>query len=230
MLLHKLCRGYGAYRDMHKILLAIVFVLFGSMARSETVTIVAFGDSLTQGFGLVPDEGLVPTLERWLVTHGEDVSLINGGVSGDTTRGGVARIDWTLDSGVDAVIIALGSNDILRGIDPATSKQNLRDILSVATGRGVEVLLIGQKAPLNYGYEYKQRFDSMYVELAEMYDVLFLEDFFSGFGSGRNDPARLAPLLQADGLHPNAAGVAKIVDGIGPSVLELIERVRERQR
>ena len=198
-----------------------------SSANSEPVRIVAFGDSLTHGFGLTPEAGFVPQLERWLLAQGSDVTVSNAGVSGDTTAGGAARIEWTLEQEFDAIIVALGANDILRGVDPSISKQNLNKILQIAKLSGVEILLIGVLAPLNYGAGYKQQFDAMYVALAEDYGTLFLENFFVGLAGSENNPAKVRDFMQSDGVHPNAAGVRKIVEGIGPSVLELIALVQQ---
>ncbi|MCY4305959.1 MAG: arylesterase [Aestuariivita sp.] len=205
-----------------KLFSLILYFLFASSAICEPVRIVAFGDSLTQGYGVVPEAGFVPQLEQWLFAQGANVAVTNAGLSGDTTAGAVARIEWTLEQKFDAIIVALGANDILRGIDPSTSKQNLSKILQVAKSLDVEILLIGMLAPLNYGVDYKRQFDAIYAELAEDYGTLLLDNFFVGMTDSENNPAKVRDLMQSDGLHPNAAGVKKIVEGIGPSVLELI--------
>jgi acyl-CoA thioesterase-1 len=193
-------------------------------AFAEPVTIVALGDSLTHGFGLVQEQGFVPQLERWLTQQGADVAMINAGVSGDTTAGGASRVAWSLTPEVDAMIVALGGNDLLRGIDPAASRANLRQIMTTAEGSGVPVLLVGMEAPGNYGPDFKESFDAMYPELAQEFDALYVESFFVGLQPDTRDPAALRAYLQADGLHPNADGVAKIVEGLGPYVLTLIQR------
>ncbi|WP_072793255.1 arylesterase [Cognatishimia maritima] len=189
-------------------------------AFAEPVTIAAMGDSLTQGYGLQAEQGFVPQMQAWLERNGAEVTLINAGVSGDTTAGGLARAAWTLTPEVDAMIVALGGNDMLRGIDPASSKENLAGILQAAVDQDVDVLLIGMQAPGNFGPEYKAAFDGMYAELADQYDALLAPSFLEGLGSV--DPAEVQGLIQADGIHPNAKGVALIVDVLGPYVLELI--------
>ena len=209
---------------MRKAWILIVFLLMAVGARAETVTIAALGDSLTQGYGLVEQDGFVPQLQRWLDAQGADVRLINAGVSGDTTAGGAARVAWTLTPDVDAMIVALGGNDLLRGIDPAVSRANIEAILSEARTLGVKVLLVGMEAPGNYGADYKAQFDAIYPELSAAYGTLYLDSFFAGFGADASNPAALQDVMQGDGIHPNAKGVAQIVEGMGPKVLELIER------
>ncbi|SOH92317.1 acyl-CoA thioesterase-1 [Monaibacterium marinum] len=189
-------------------------------ASADTITVAALGDSLTQGYGLPPQDGLVPQMQTWLDQQGEDVSLLNAGVSGDTTAGGLARIDWTLSPDVDALIVALGGNDVLRGIDPANSLANLDGIMARAAAADIPVLLIGMQAPGNFGPDYKQSFDAIYPDLAQQYDALLVDDFFAGIGVSDLSAAR--DLMQADGIHPNAQGVAQIVAALGPRVQELI--------
>ncbi|MEO0381532.1 MAG: arylesterase, partial [Pseudomonadota bacterium] len=158
---------------MSKLTATIVLVFCPVMAWSQEVTIAALGDSLTQGYGLAVQQGFVPQLEEWLQDQGRDVAVINAGVSGDTTAGGLSRVDWTLTPEVDALIVTLGGNDLLRGIDPGVSRANLEGILSAATGAGVEVLLVGMQAPGNYGPDYKAAFDGMYPDLSAAYGTLY---------------------------------------------------------
>ena len=193
-------------------------------AWAEPVTVLALGDSLTQGYGLPADQGFVPQLEAWLEGQGAEVALINAGVSGDTTAGGAARVDWSLTPEVDAMIVALGGNDLLRGIDPAVARANLTAILDAAQSRDLPVLLIGMQAPGNFGPDYKAAFDAIYPDLAQAYGTLYLDSFFAGLGEG--DPAALRRWFQPDGIHPNAEGVARIVEAVGPRVLDLIARSR----
>lgn len=141
--------------------LAAGMVLTATSAFAETTTIAALGDSLTHGFGLAQEDGFVPQLERWLRDRGADVEVLNAGVSGDTTRGGLARAAWTLTPEVDALIVTLGGNDALRGLDPAMSRSNLAGILEAADEAGAATLLVGMKAPTNYGPDYKRAFDAM---------------------------------------------------------------------
>ena len=207
-----------------KTILAISLVFSGAVAQAETV-IIALGDSLTHGFGLPIEQGFVPQLKGWLDAVGHDARLINAGVSGDTTTGGLSRVDWTLTPDVDAMIVALGGNDLLRGIDPALSRSNIEGILQAAQAKGVDVLLIGMQAPGNYGPDYKAAFDAIYPELAVEYGAVYLDSFFAGFGDFVDDPARVQDLMQRDGIHPNADGVGRIVEAIGPKVVELIGKV-----
>ncbi|WP_298850904.1 arylesterase [uncultured Ruegeria sp.] len=195
----------------------------GFAATAEQVVIAALGDSLTHGYGLVQEEGFVPQLDRWLRAHGANVRIINAGASGDTTAGGAARVEWTLTPDVDGMIVALGGNDLLRGIDPAASRANLRKILEAARDANVAVLLVGMQAPGNYGAEYKQSFDDMYPDLSQEFGVLFAANFFEGLAA-QGDPGAVSQFMQPDGIHPNAAGVAMIVDALGPSVLKLVDK------
>ena len=209
---------------MNKSLLAIPVILAAPL-HAEPVTIVALGDSLTQGYGLVEAEGFVPQLQAWLDAAGAEARVVNAGVSGDTTAGGLARVGWALTPEADAMIVALGGNDLLRGIAPEVARANMDGILQAAEAAGVEVLLVGMEAPGNYGPDYKAAFDAIYPELAEQYGTLYLDSFFAGLPS--RDPAALGAYLQPDGIHPNGEGVARIVEGIGPQVLALIDAVTE---
>lgn len=212
--------AYGVKRAVRNV--GISFILAASSAAAEPITIAALGDSLTQGYGLPADQGFVPQLDAWLKSQATDVLLINAGVSGDTTAGGLSRVDWTLTPDVDALIVALGGNDFLRGIDPAISRRNLVGILSLATSRGLPVLLVGMDAPSNYGAEYEVAFDAMYGELAVEFGAILYPNFLGALAS-RGDPKdTLRRFMQADGIHPNQAGVALIVEDLGPSVLELV--------
>ncbi|PZX19624.1 acyl-CoA thioesterase-1 [Palleronia aestuarii] len=215
--------GYGPWRGLAK--LALVFVLAGPVA-AETLQVAALGDSLTQGYGLPPSEGFVPQLQEWLDAEGADAEVLNAGVSGDTTAGGLSRVDWTLTPDVDAMIVALGGNDLLRGIDPATSRENLDGILAAAEEAGVPVLLVGIDAPPNYGPEYKAAFDGMYTDLAEEHDTLLVPDFLGALSRLPDREAAMARFMQPDGIHPNAEGVTRIVDELGPEVLSLLKRAR----
>lgn len=210
-------------------LLTALLLLLGTANAQAGITIAALGDSLTQGHGLPQEDGFVPQLEAWLHENGHpDATVLNAGVSGDTTAGGLSRIGWTLSGGdVDAVIVALGGNDLLRGIDPAESRKNLDGILKAITDKGLPALLAGMRAPGNYGPDYKQAFDAMYPELARKYDAIYYPFFLQGLGAGEDAEAARG-LMQPDGLHPNAKGVARIVADIGPAVLKLVERAEAR--
>lgn len=213
--------AYGARRRVSNLGLAIVLALAAPAVACAQPTIAALGDSLTQGYGLPEADGFVPQLQAWLRANGApDAIVINAGVSGDTTAGGLARIDWTLTDDVDAVIVALGGNDLLRGIDPAESRRNLDGILARIEARGLPVLLAGLPAPANYGPEYQAQFDAIFPELAAAHGADLYPNFLAGIGEGR-DLATARALMQPDGVHPNAEGVAAVVAAIGPAVLEL---------
>ncbi|MFQ8431045.1 arylesterase [Amaricoccus sp. W119] len=206
-----------------------LFVAAMSMLPVQAATrIIALGDSLTAGYGLPPDEGFVPKLDAWLAANGaEDVEVVNAGVSGDTTAGGLARLDWTLGEPADAMILELGANDMLRGLDPEAARANLDRILDRVTSRGMPVLLAGVPAIGNFGPEYQARFSAMYSELAAEHEAILYPSFFAGLTEGRSQSEARA-LIQGDGLHPNADGVDAIVEDIGPVVLELVERAQSR--
>lgn len=201
--------------------MSVLLAVVAGHAMAEPVTVAALGDSLTQGYGLPVDQGLVPQLESWLVARGLDVTIINAGVSGDTSAGGLARVGWTLGAGVDAMIVELGANDMLRGLDPALTKANLAGILDAARMQGVEVLLVRVPAADNYGADYKAEFDSAYSDLAASHDVPLYPDFFAALRDGDAGTAR-QDFMQPDGIHPDAQGVARIVDDLGPAVAALV--------
>ena len=199
-------------------------IVTASSVMAQT-TVLAFGDSLTQGYGLPQEQGFVAQMQTWLQGKGLDVELINGGVSGDTTAGGAARIGWSLTDEVDAVIVELGGNDMLQGLAPDAARANLASILDQIRARDLPVLLVGLPAPGNYGAAYKAGFEALYPALAEQYGALYYPNFMAGLSDGddMDDPAKLRPLMQGDGVHPNAAGVARIVEAMGPEVLALIQ-------
>ncbi|SDC47925.1 arylesterase [Ruegeria marina] len=206
---------------MRKVQFGLLVALLSSTAAAEPVTIAALGDSLTQGYGLSPENGFVPQLEAWLRMQGAEIRLINAGVSGDTTAGGASRVDWTLTPDVDGMIVALGGNDILRGIAPDVARANLTKILATAQSAGVEVLLVGVPVPANYGPEYKREFEAIYPELSRSFGTLYAPDFFAGLAG---EPADLSGFMQPDGIHPNSEGVRRIVAALGPLVVELADQ------
>lgn len=196
-------------------------------ARAETLTLVAFGDSLTRGFGLPETEGFVPQLQGWLSARGADVRVVNAGVSGETTAGGAARIGWTLEgSGADALIVTLGGNDVLRGLPPEEARANLAAILTESRSRGLPVMLVGMQAAGNFGPDYKQAFDAIYTDLAGEFGALYGGNFLGALTDLPDRQTALRDLMQPDGLHPNARGVALIVEALGPEVLRLIDAAR----
>ncbi|MGR3628179.1 MAG: arylesterase [Sulfitobacter sp.] len=216
---------------MRKVLICFAFIL-GSAAQAEEVVIAALGDSLTQGYGLPAEEGFVPQLQAWLDAEGVEAKIVNAGVSGDTTAGGRARVDWTLTPEVDAMIVTLGGNDMLRGLDPAQARGNIDDILAAAKRAEVEVLLVGMSAPGNYGAGYKAEFEALYPDLAEAHGTQFYPDFFTGLlaeekGAASARSETIQRYFQGDGIHPNAEGVALIVEDIGPAVAKLAAQAAE---
>lgn len=194
-------------------------LLLGTAAEAKNLRILAFGDSLTQGYGLLEDEGLVPQLQAWLDAEGVAVTVVNGGVSGDTTAGGAARIGWSLSPDIDGVIVTLGGNDMLRGLAPEQAAANLEAIVQAATELSKPVMLIGMDAPMNYGAEYKAAFEAIYPRLAKAYELAFVPSFLAPLGE---TPAQALEWMQADGIHPNAEGVARIVEALGPRIREFV--------
>jgi acyl-CoA thioesterase-1 len=211
---------YGPIRALRNVSFALLLANPVSAA-----TIAALGDSLTQGYGLAPEEGFVPQLQAWLAAQGQTVTIQNAGVSGDTSAGGLARLDWTLAPDVQGLIVTLGANDMLRGIDPAQTRANLDAILQGAKAKNIPVLLIGMQAASNYGPDYKAQFDAIYPDLAAQYQVLLAPGFFAPLVAENPDPAALTQYLQPDGLHPNAQGVEVIAAGLGPYVLDLLKEI-----
>ncbi|MGR3291341.1 MAG: arylesterase [Paracoccaceae bacterium] len=206
-------------------MIAISIVFGGNRLNAEPVTIAAMGDSLVHGYGLPAPNGFVPQLDSWLKVNGLDAILINAGVSGDTTAGGLARIDWTLEPDVDGLIVSLGGNDALRGIDPGLVQKNLDGILAIADARQIPVLLIGIGAPNNFGSRYREKFDAIFLNLSNKYSVLLYSNFLQALARLPDRAAVLEEYFQADAIHPNAEGVLLIVDDIGPSVADLIRRI-----
>lgn len=192
-------------------------------AEAAARTLLVLGDSLGAGFGLPPEQGFVPRLAAALRGRGHDIRIADASISGDTTAGGRARLGWVLSSKPDFVLVALGGNDGLRGLDPAHTRANLEAILALLKARKIPVLLAGMKAPRNLGPEYEAAFDSAYPDLAQRYNVLLYPFFLDGVAL---DPA----LNQPDLIHPNAAGVAEIVRRILPFVERLVTENAARGR
>lgn len=190
---------------------------------ANPLTIVALGDSLTQGYGLPREDGLVPQLEAWLRNNGADVTILNAGVSGDTTAGGLARTDWALVTETDAVIVILGGNDLLRGLPPEEARANLNAILAKTEARGLPTLLVPLAATKNFGPDYKQAFDAIYADAAKQHGARLAQPFFAAIFETTDRGTALKTLMQADGIHPNKAGVARVVETLGPEVLELLK-------
>lgn len=199
----------------------------GKQANAEPVTIAILGDSLVQGYGLIPEDGFVPQLQRKFTDEGAQATFLNAGVSGDTTAGGLARVNWALGPDVDGVIISLGGNDILRGFDPSFSQGNLRSIMEITVQRGLPVLLIGISTPSNYGEEYKADFDAIYPKLSGEFGTLLYPNFLATLFDLPDRSATLGEFMQADRIHPNAKGVTMIVDDMAPVVRQFIQRLEE---
>lgn len=184
-------------------------------ARAEPLRIVALGDSLVAGYGLESPDAFTGALEAALRDRGHDVVIVNAGVSGDTSSDGLARVDWSVGEDADAVIVELGANDALRGVDPAITRDALDRLLARLRERGLPVLLAGMMAPPNLGSDYAASFNPIYPELAAAHGAILYPFFLDGVAT---DPA----LNQTDGIHPNADGVAVIVERIVPTVESLI--------
>jgi acyl-CoA thioesterase-1 len=206
------------------VLAALFFVISASAraADEQPVKIVVLGDSLSAGYGLPADDAFPAKLEQALKAKGNAVSVINAGVSGDTASGGLGRLDWSVPAGTEAVILELGANDSLRGIDPQLTKSALDSILDKLAARHISVLLAGMKAPRNMGPDYVKAFDAIYPALASNHAVVFYPFFLDGVAT---DPK----FNQGDGLHPNAAGVGVIVTRILPWVEELVTAARTKR-
>ncbi|MCA0432016.1 MAG: arylesterase [Proteobacteria bacterium] len=185
---------------------------------AETKTILALGDSLTAGYGLDGKDAFPVKLEAALRARGHEIVVINGGVSGDTAAQGAARLDWSLTDDVDGVILELGANDALRGLDPAQAEAALKDILDRLAARKLPVLIAGMKAPPNLGPDYVAAFDGIYPRLAESSGSILYPFFLDGV-------AAVPALNQSDGLHPTAAGVDVIVGKILPFTEQLLARI-----
>lgn len=198
-----------------------LLLMYPSNLWSET-TILALGDSVTQGYGLSNEDGFVQQLSEWMLRTGHSVRIINGGVSGDTTAGGLARLEWHLQENVEILIVALGSNDFLRGIDPNETNRNLDQILAISKERGLKVMLIGITAPSNFGPEYKEKFDKIFPVLASKYNTILIESFFSPILQRVDEGDSITIFLQPDMLHPNARGIGLIVEEIGPKLSKMI--------
>jgi acyl-CoA thioesterase-1 len=192
-------------------------------AADRPVTIVALGDSLAAGFGLAAKDAFPAKLQVALAAKGIAATIVNAGVSGDTASGGLARLSWSVPDDADGVIVELGANDALRGLDPAVPRAALDAILRRLKERGIPVLLCGMLSPPNLGADYARAFNAIYPDLARTYDPVFYPFFLDGVVTNRQ-------LIQGDGLHPTAAGVDAIVANVLPKVEELIGRIRAKRR
>ncbi len=217
--------GYGMRRRVLKAaaaFLAVCALATAALAATpdgNATRILVLGDSIAAGYGLPPDRSFPARLEEKLNSEGHDVKVINGGVSGDTTAGGKARLDWALSDKPDVAIVELGGNDGLRGIPPAETKSNLDAILARLKSAKVRVLLTGMLAPPNMGKGYEGAFNALFPALARRYNVAFYPFLLDGVAA---QPA----LNQPDGIHPNDQGIAVLVDRLAPYVVRLLKRPR----
>jgi acyl-CoA thioesterase-1 len=216
----RICSQKGAQKLRRYGAAAVVFnamlCLAAMPALARPPELLAFGDSLTAGYGLPAKEAFPVRLQARLKDDGIDVKMVNAGVSGDTTTDGLARLDWALADKPDFVILALGANDALRGIDPEIVRANLDAMIAKIQASGAKLLMLGMLAPSNWGADYEHAFDRIYPELAKAHDVPLYPFFLDGVAM---DPA----LNQPDGMHPNERGVAIMVDRIAPLVAKLID-------
>jgi len=189
-----------------------------SQNSDKTAHLVALGDSLTAGYGLAPQDGFTAQLQAALAAKGYKVTVHNGGVSGDTSAGGLARLDWAVGPEAQAVIVELGANDMLRGLPPQMTEENLRRIIEKLQARGLKVMLAGMLAAPNLGPGYGDAFNNLYPRLAKQYGLVFYPFFLDGVAG---DPR----LNLGDRIHPNAQGIAVIVEKILPTVEKLLARI-----
>lgn len=192
----------------------------GVATAAETIPLVGFGDSLMAGYQLPQEDALPVRLEKALVAAGEDVTVANAGVSGDTTAAGLARVDWSVPDGTKGVILELGANDALRGIPPEETEKNLDAIIGRLKDRGIAVLLVGMLAPPNMGADYGERFNSIYPKLAQKHGVALYPFILDGVVT-RSD------LQLDDGMHPNPKGIAVMVERMTPAVRDFVKAIRD---
>ena len=206
--------SYGQGMQYVQLVLAVLALTLAP-AQARTLKLVALGDSLTAGYGLAPGDAFPEVLQRALKAKGWDVEVANAGVSGETAEDGLARFDWSVPPGSDALIVELGANDMLRGLPPEGARAALDEILSRAQAAHVATLLTGMRAAPNFGVDYQRKFDAIYPDLAKAHGVALYPFFLDGVAA---DPK----LNQKDGLHPTRAGVDIIVAAMLPSVEKLL--------
>lgn len=204
-------------RSLFLVLLVAASSAFATASSADPLRIVALGDSLMAGYQLPAGESVPDRLEEALRARGHEVEIANAGVSGDTTSGGLSRLDWSVPPEADLVIVELGANDMLRGITPEATEKNLSEIIDRLKERGQTVLLTGMYAAPNLGADYQKRFNAIYPRLAEEKDVALMPFYMEGVAAERD-------LLLDDGMHPNEKGVAKIVENLLPHIEPLLKK------
>lgn len=220
-------RRYGLFMHIAVLMLGLMTIATTPSLQAQPVTkpakLVVLGDSLSAGLGLAAQDAFPAKLKKSLKNKGIDVDMINAGVSGDTSSGGRDRLDWSIPDGTDGVIVELGANDALRGVDPAVTRAALTDIVQRLKARKIAVMLCGMLAPPNYGADHAARFNSIYPDLAKTFDVPLYPFFLDGVAAD-------AKLNQADGIHPTAEGVDIIVANIMPMVEAFLGTITEQRR
>ncbi len=202
----------------HTLLTLLVMIGTATVAKAETKNIVAFGDSIMAGYEIAKEEAFPAQLEKALKDKGYDVAITNASVSGDTTAGGLSRLDWSIPDGTDGVILELGANDALRGISPEESRQNLVAMIKRLQERNIPVLLSGMQAPPNMGSNYAAQFNPIYPELAKQYNLVFYPLMIEAYV--------LDPKLKiSDGLHPNPQGVAAMTESFLPTMEKFLKEI-----
>jgi len=202
-------------------LAALIAPLAPAQAQGRPIRLVALGDSLTAGYGLPQEAAFPVVLERALKARGHSVEIANAGVSGDTTSGGLDRLDWSVPDGTDGVILELGANDMLRGLDPAGIRRNLEAIVERLKARNIPVMLAGMYATRNLGPDYIAKFDPIHQEIAKKHDLVLYPFFLDGVAGDRS-------LNLPDGIHPTAKGIEIIVGRILPTVESFLARIAQR--
>jgi len=202
-------------------LAAMITPASAPLAQGGTLRLVALGDSLTAGYGLPQEAAFPAVLERALKAKGYHVEIVNAGVSGDTSSGGLDRLEWSVPDGTDGVIVELGANDMLRGLDPAITRKNIETIVERLKARNIPVMLAGMYASRNLGADYIQKFDTIYSDIAKKHDLVLYPFFLDGVAGERS-------LNLPDGLHPTAKGVEIVVERILPSVEAFLTRLTQR--
>jgi len=220
-------RRYGFFMHIAVLMLALMTIATIASAQAQPaakpVKLVVLGDSLSAGLGLPAREAFPAKLQKALQAKGIDLDMVNAGVSGDTSSGGRDRLDWSVAEGTEGVIVELGANDALRGIDPDLTRAALTDIVARLKARKIPVMLCGMMAPPNYGADYAARFNSIYPDLAKKFDVPLYPFFLDGVAAD-------AKLNQADGIHPTAAGVDIIVNNMLPTAEAFLRTISEQRR